>query len=541
MMVFIGALLLSCLATLLVAVYAFRRQEIPGVRAMGIMILGVSWWTLAYALQLTSYYFPSVVPAVSADPLFWFKCLFIGVVLIPPGYLVFVFQYTGYRRQISRRLVLALSVIPVLILLGIATDPWHDLFLDGYRLNQGQAFKGGPLFWFHTGYSYLLIISADILLLRFVFTSSPMFRKQGILLLLGALMPSVANILTISHVLAPPLKGLDLSPFGFLLLAMVMFYNIRREGFLTLMPIARSTIVDRIKDGVLVMDDRQRLVDFNPAARELFSRPGATLRAGTPINDLVPELTAMTSVGGDSDQEVELERGTDRICLSVQRTGLRDHRGVLRGQIYVLRDITGLKQTEEDLRKQLEQNERLRQALREEAIRDPLTGLFNRRWLELTLDRELARALRDSSPLSLCVLDLDHFKQINDQYGHSVGDTILAALGQDMVNGSREMDIACRFGGEEFVLIMPMATDEQAVVRVGQLLDRFSQRDFRPDGPERVTFSAGVAMVPGCAADRQTLFRAADAALYEAKTAGRNQVMVYSANRTDAVKRSHNK
>lgn len=531
MTMFIGALLVSCLATLLVAVYAFRRQEIPGVLAMGVMILGVSWWTLAYALQLTVEYFPTIIPPVSADPLFWFKSVFVGVVLIPPGYLVFVLQYTGYRPRISRRLILMLSVVPVLTLLGIATDPWHDLFLDGYRLNHGRLFIGGPLFWFHSAYSYLLILTADVLLLRFVLTASPMLRKQGLLLLSGALMPTVANVLTITHALPPPFKGLDVSPFGFLLLVGVMFYNIRREGFLTLMPIARSTIVDRIKDGVLVADDHQRLVDFNPAARELFSMPGAALRAGTPILDTLPELVAIASTDDDSDQEVELARGAGRICLSVQRTALRDHRGTQRGHIYVLRDITGLKQVEDDLRHQLDQNESLRQALREEAIRDPLTGLFNRRWLEPTLDRELARAIRDGTPLSLCVLDLDHFKRINDHFGHAVGDTILVALGEEMATGSREMDVACRFGGEEFVLIMPMATAKQAQARVTQLLTRFSQRDFRPDGPGKVTFSAGIAMVPGYHPDRKALFQAADEALYDAKAAGRNQVLVAAARR----------
>lgn len=344
-------------------------------------------------------------------------------------------------------------------------------------------------------------------------------------------MPTVANVLTITHALPPPFKGLDVSPFGFLLLVGVMFYNIRREGFLTLMPIARSTIVDRIKDGVLVADDHQRLVDFNPAARELFSMPGAALRAGTPILDTLPELVAIASTDDDSDQEVELARGAGRICLSVQRTALRDHRGTQRGHIYVLRDITGLKQVEDDLRHQLDQNESLRQALREEAIRDPLTGLFNRRWLEPTLDRELARAIRDGTPLSLCVLDLDHFKRINDHFGHAVGDTILVALGEEMATGSREMDVACRFGGEEFVLIMPMATAKQAQARVTQLLTRFSQRDFRPDGPGKVTFSAGIAMVPGYHPDRKALFQAADEALYDAKAAGRNQVLVAAARR----------
>jgi diguanylate cyclase (GGDEF)-like protein len=102
-------------------------------------------------------------------------------------------------------------------------------------------------------------------------------------------------------------------------------------------------------------------------------------------------------------------------------------------------------------------NLKLSEALRIQAMRDVLTGLFNRRYMEETLERELRRAVREQGPLGIIMLDLDHFKQLNDTFGHEAGDTVLRALGHCMQELTRGYDIACRYGGEEFTLILPAA------------------------------------------------------------------------------------
>lgn len=175
-------------------------------------------------------------------------------------------------------------------------------------------------------------------------------------------------------------------------------------------------------------------------------------------------------------------------------------------------------------------NAKLRQVLRDQSIKDPLTGMFNRRYMEETLARELARAKRRDSPLGIVVVDLDHFKKVNDTYGHSTGDSVLQSAAQYLKAAIRASDIACRYGGEEFVLILPDCTKEAATAKAQELRERLKQLHIQ-DGAQQVqvTASLGVAAFPADGLDAQGLFQAADSALYEAKRAGRDRVVASAA------------
>ncbi len=171
--------------------------------------------------------------------------------------------------------------------------------------------------------------------------------------------------------------------------------------------------------------------------------------------------------------------------------------------------------------------EALQIKLREQAIRDPLTGLFNRRYLTETLQREHARAARSGAPLALVLMDVDHFKQINDESGHESGDRVLQGLGALLAELSRNADVACRFGGEEFVVLLPDATGAAAAARAEQWRAAIAQRNFGGEERElRVTASIGVAAFPAHAATPDELLRIADVALYQAKREGRNRVVL---------------
>jgi diguanylate cyclase (GGDEF)-like protein len=173
-------------------------------------------------------------------------------------------------------------------------------------------------------------------------------------------------------------------------------------------------------------------------------------------------------------------------------------------------------------------NLRLRETLRGQSIRDPLTGLFNRRYMEETLDRELSRSEREHRPLSLILLDIDRFKHFNDTYGHEAGDTVLASLGALLRSASRAGDVACRYGGEEFLLILPAASLADAQRRAEEIREAIrSLRVTLGNRPlEAVRCSMGVAGFPEHGEAGGTLLRAADAALYRAKREGRDQVVL---------------
>lgn len=171
-------------------------------------------------------------------------------------------------------------------------------------------------------------------------------------------------------------------------------------------------------------------------------------------------------------------------------------------------------------------NLKLRETLRNQAIRDGLTGLFNRRYLEETLDRELSRSKRQGSPLAVIMLDLDHFKEYNDTYGHHAGDELLMSLGELIQEQNRGEDIACRYGGEEFLLIMPGAPLEAALNRAEELNRSVKNLHTRNTSLKPITISAGVAIFPDHGGAGMEVIQAADAALYRAKAEGRDRVLV---------------
>lgn len=173
-------------------------------------------------------------------------------------------------------------------------------------------------------------------------------------------------------------------------------------------------------------------------------------------------------------------------------------------------------------------NLQLRETLRFQSIRDPLTGLYNRRYLEETLARELLRAERAKKPLGVIMLDIDHFKKFNDMFGHDGGDAMLRELGMFLQKNTRGSDIACRFGGEEFILILPETPLDAVKERAENLRCKVKEVSVHHRGQllGSLTLSFGIAIFPDHETAMDELIRAADQALYQAKQGGRDQVVI---------------
>jgi diguanylate cyclase (GGDEF)-like protein len=172
-------------------------------------------------------------------------------------------------------------------------------------------------------------------------------------------------------------------------------------------------------------------------------------------------------------------------------------------------------------------NLRLREKLRSQSVRDPLTALYNRRYLDETLELELARGLRAKTPIAVIMLDIDHFKKFNDAFGHEAGDQVLKEVADVLATSMRRGDVAGRFGGEEFLLIMPGADLERAMSRADTMRETIGALDLAKGGQKlgRVTASFGVAIFPVDGETSHALVQTADKALYAAKAAGRNRVI----------------
>ena len=170
----------------------------------------------------------------------------------------------------------------------------------------------------------------------------------------------------------------------------------------------------------------------------------------------------------------------------------------------------------------------LQRALREQSIKDPLTKLFNRRYLEETLTREVARAQRAGQPLAVLIMDIDFFKKVNDTYGHDGGDAVLVSFAKLLGTKIRKEDIACRLGGEEFVLVLPAAGQELAIARAEEIGDITRKTKITFQGKViGVTVSIGIAMMPDHGTTPDELIQHADLALYRAKREGRDRSILY--------------
>lgn len=509
------ALLASAALAAGVAAVGWRRRPAPGAWPLTLMMLGQVVWCFTYAVYW------AVFPAASAVA--WLNATYLGVVVAPTSLLALALQFTGRGHWLTRGRVLALLVEPALTLALMWTDGWHHLFFAGPP-PVGSYFTGGPIFWANVAYSYGLVAIALGLLAQALFNTARSYRRQAGLLLWGTSAPVFSNLLGLFGL--NPWPSLDLTPFAFLISGLVFSFALVRQQLLNLVPIARDIVVERLRDGVLVLDDYERVVDFNRSAQMLLGltnqhlgQPAAASLAAWP--GLVAALRATPG------RHLEISLAGSARYLDASLTPLPDRFGRPAGAVLVLRDVTERREANLRLQQQLAEIQALQEQLREQAIRDSLTGLFNRRYLEETLPRELAEAAREGRPLSLIALDLDNLKQLNDTFGHAAGDRMLSALARLLQAHTRAGDIACRLGGDEFLILLPGAQPASAAARAEQWRAELERLRLPQDGQLlQSTLSAGVAGYPEHALTPAALRHAADQALYRSKAGGRNRVTV---------------
>ncbi|HEY5719240.1 MAG TPA: diguanylate cyclase, partial [Gammaproteobacteria bacterium] len=270
-----------------------------------------------------------------------------------------------------------------------------------------------------------------------------------------------------------------------------------------------ATIILSAREGIVVTDSEGTVVLMNPAAERLL---GKTMRQVVQQGflSLIDDPEGLRTLLERDPQIKEPETiNLNNLVLSVYAATIRTNDGKVIGSAALLRDIT--------------EEKRLEERLRRLSTTDGLTGLFNRRYLDETLAHELERSQRYQVPLSILMFDVDHFKRFNDDYGHDQGDRVLQAIAQAMQELLRKVDVPCRYGGEEFLAILPGTTLSGSIIVAERL--RHTVEMLEVDGL-KVTISIGVAATPEIQAEGIDGFiEAADQALYQAKRAGRNQVV----------------
>jgi diguanylate cyclase (GGDEF)-like protein/PAS domain S-box-containing protein len=362
-----------------------------------------------------------------------------------------------------------------------------------------------------------------------------LYRRQMFALIGAILVPILVNVF---YQLAPLLNPafsirIDLTPISFTITAGLIAFGVFGLRLFDLIPIARYTVMEHIPEMVFVVDAHDRVLDANSVAQKMLDKSMDEILGRNPIEVFQewPELINRFLRLEETHEEIQIPGNPPRtVELVISHLYNRFNR--LEGRVIVAHDVTEHKWLENDLKYannalkvQLAEIEELRAKLQEQAIRDPLTNVYNRRYMAEFLDGEIARAKRDDYPVSVVIMDMDYFKQFNDNYGHKCGDVVLQAFANFLVEHTRRGDVVCRYGGEEFVILMPNASVEVSYERVEEWRQAFCECAIPYAGMKfSTTFSAGVATFPEHGPTGDAILQAADQALYRSKDSGRNRV-----------------
>lgn len=457
------------------------------------------------------------------------------ILLQPALWALFLHQYVrGDNRAPPARTWVPAGVSFALLAACAWSNGQHG-WLYGPATRLGEPILGlprmrydyGPAFYLGAAWAYGWLLSATLIIVRAIAKCAPEDRRQWQAFLVMMMVPWAANIAYLGFGLR--LFGGDPTPLSFAVAVVGFAWLIRSSRLHKVVPLSRRLLFSALPDPVLVLDSLNRVVDCNTAGHDLAGRdmPRDLPLAQWPVFGAA--LAELLTHGEPGDGTLVLQAGTLVLDVRCRDMGEGPRRI---GRLLQLRNVTERHLAQARLAAalaerdaQLLQVAQLEAELREQTLRDPLTGLHNRRALALHFARERQRPGAQGQPLTLALLDIDHFKHINDNFGHAAGDTVLQALGHLLSEGLRTSDVVYRVGGEEFALLMPQANAEQALQRLRVLRDTARGHPLRPDGAP-VTFSAGIATCHDGQRTLDDLLRAADAALYAAKAAGRDRFVL---------------
>jgi diguanylate cyclase (GGDEF)-like protein/PAS domain S-box-containing protein len=487
------------------AVVLWRRRTLVGARSLAIASAAVAWWSAFYTAE---------VLAGSPDlALVLGDVKYLGICLLPPAWLLFALEYTGRAHLVNGWLFAFLAKHPMIMALLLAGPATHDLVRGAtvdYSAGGIPEASIGPLFWPHFSYVTAVLAIGAVLLLQTLAATSRRYLRPSLILSAAVLLPWVANL-----AFNAPGFGImvDPTPAAFALVELAFLWGVVNFQLFNLAPIARSTVVDTLDDAVIVVDPGARTVDLNRAAETLLG-VGRREAAGTPLSAFLPDHPDI--LAGETwpqRREVSLARGGTVVDFEVTVSPVRNRSATVPGHVLVMRDVTDRRRAERRMDHLVHH--------------DQLTELPNRKLYTDRLDQALAWARRTKTEVGVLFVDLDGFKEVNDTFGHDIGDLILRQTAQRLLDCLRETDTAARLGGDEFMVVVPEISGVQGATAVAMKILGAIAEPYTVAG-HRVNLSAsvGIALAPPNPFDRTTLARLADTAMYEAKARGKHRYAV---------------
>ncbi|MGX8701170.1 MAG: histidine kinase N-terminal 7TM domain-containing diguanylate cyclase [Caproiciproducens sp.] len=495
--IFILAIMLSMGLAALMMVYAIVKHTVE--KSFYLIFLSVAnfFFVFGNLLEMTA---PTLESAF-----YGVRVQYLAAPFIMPLTYLFYRDFYGKKRMTPLQHAL-FFLIPVLAMLSLQAYPLVRLqYGEIWYTTNGQVVNVqhtcGITYYLSTAQNYVCILLSLWLILERIRHGGKGQRRKSLLMLMGVAAPIAANAI---YVFGDGVRGFDLTPIAYITSLAVFLYLALENHLLDSLPLARAQVMDELEDAFIVCDDDFRFLDANLAARRLF-----------------PELSSF-SQGEQMEklQEFKEERemqiwadGEERYYKVTATPILQNTKDS--GVCIVFRNATA--------------EYRLLENLKRQAELDGLTGLYNRSTFFDIAKETLHQDGRRKLAFALLLIDVDHFKQVNDTYGHPCGDAVLKALANTVKGHFRSGDVMGRYGGDEFIVLLENISDAQAAVAAEKLCKAIGNIMVScQENSLSVTISIGVAHRP--VGGRQTLdllLSQADEALYLSKNGGRNRIRLY--------------
>lgn len=518
-------------------------------------VVFIMWPLFQFASQTTS---------VTSYRLLYLSASYIGLSMLGIGWLIFILYLTGQSYVIRKSKLFVLS-IPALISVAVVCWNPDGMFVSiNERLEPLKQQQHGPLFWVMIVQLLIyLFVSLVILVYKLRMKGESSRQRQMVrtaligLFLLGFF--GIGDLIVNIYFIDVFQNYFPLISFGMTTTAVYIVNAISRNRVFDIIQIVQRDVMNTMSAGILVMDENDIILEVNKALRQFlrlrigdFFQPFSL--ASQFKDDTSKQLLALFEAQRTRPMELleaELNVEFNHIRhVVVQSAPILDGKKRIIGRVLTFQDVTELRMLVEETNRQNEllqqrnkelliMQDELSQAnkkLEHMAITDGLTGCYNRRYLLQQLESEIVSNIKYGIPFTLFIFDLDHFKRINDRYGHLVGDEVLCSTVDAVRSVLRMTDVLARFGGEEFTVYLPHTNKEQAELIAEQIKTTVEQNKVPSgmgEGCISVTISMGVISIDRFdssdladpKAYLRTLMAQADAALYEAKYSGRNRIV----------------
>lgn len=511
LLTYVLVVVVAGLLSVFLCVYAiWKMKDAPGARYYILLTFMSAIFTFAYAFELMS---------TSLEEIrLWLRIEYIALPFIPVFILLMCLDYVGQR--LKPWLNYALFVIPFITIFMHNTNNLHFLYYKSMELRSDTPFptirlEGGPWFYVHSIFLFLCFMMSIIILLMQLKKSLFKFRMQIIMMITGLIIPILANYFYING-MSP--NGIDLGPVSMSI--SFLFHGIALVSFqmFNVAPIARDKVFESMQEGVIVLNQDDVIVDYNETMLTLF--PKLNKHAiGKSIRNVLrsnPKLIDIINHAKECDYKISLYG--ENAYFHIRFSPVHNNKKFYIGRIITFANVTERVHIQEEL-KQL-------------ASMDGLTNVLNRTFFMEKMEGIFESLSIKGGSISIIMFDIDHFKKVNDTFGHAIGDHVLIHVADEAKKSLRDTDIIGRYGGEEFIICMENTPLYEACEFAETIRENISRENRLINGEEVViTSSFGVSHFFIKAGEKQcsihSLMQQADQALYAAKGNGRNCVQSY--------------